>query len=97
MSVHVVGVAGLVVIFIVGTLRPVNLGALALVMTFLVGTAVAGESVRNMFAGFPVDLMVLLAGVTYRFGVATGNGTVGRIVDGAARLVRGRRTRLPPC
>lgn len=95
MPVHVLGVAGLVVIFIVGTVRPINLGALALVMTYLVGTVVAGESVTEMYRGFPVDLLVLLVGVTYLFGIATTNGTVERIVQGSARLVGGRRALIP--
>jgi di/tricarboxylate transporter len=94
-SVHLAGVAGLILIFIVGTLRPINLGALALVMTYLVGTVVAGESASEMYRGFPADLLVLLVGVTYLFGVAATNGTVERIVEGAARLVRGRRALIP--
>lgn len=95
MSVHVAGVIGLIVIFIIGTVRPVNLGALALGMTYLVGAAIARESVGSMFAGFPVDLLILLVGVTYLFGVASTNGTVEHIVNGAARLVQGRRALIP--
>ena len=92
---HLIGLIGLIIIFIVGTLRPVNLGALALVMTYLVGTLVIGESASEMYRGFPVDLLVLLVGVTYLFGVAASNGTVEHIVEGAARLVRGRRALIP--
>lgn len=95
MSIHVVGISGLVLIFLIGTLRPVNLGALALVMTFLVGTIFVGEGVKEMYSGFPVDLLVLLAGVTYLFAIAESNGTVGRVVAGAARLVKDRRALLP--
>lgn len=95
MSVHVVGVIGLILIFIIGTVRPINLGALGLVMTYVVGSAVVGEGVGEMFAGFPVDLLVLLVGVTYLFGVASTNGTVERIVNGAAHVVQGRRMLVP--
>ena len=95
MNTHLIGVIGLVVVFVIGTARPVNLGALALVMTYLVGTIVIGEGVREMFSAFPVDLLVLLVGVTYLFGVASSNGTVDRIVEGSARLVEGRRTVIP--
>ena len=95
MSIHVIGVIGLVLVFLVGTLRPVNLGVLALVMTFLVGSIVAGEDAREMYTGFPVDLFVLLAGVTYLFAIASSNGTVQRIVEGAARLVKDRRALVP--
>ncbi len=93
--VHTIGVAGLVVIFIIGTLRPINLGVLALVLTFLVGTFVVGETPREMYAGFPVDLFVLLTGVTYLFGIAVRNGTVDRIVEASVRAARGRRAIIP--
>lgn len=95
MSIHLAGILGLLFIFVVGTARPVSLGALALVMTYLVGTVVAGESAAEMYRGFPVDLLILLVGVTYLFGVAAANGTVDRIVEGAARLVGGRRALIP--
>lgn len=94
-SIHVVGVVGLVLVFLIGTLRPINLGALALVTTFLVGTIFAGESVKDMYSGFPVDLFVLLAGVTYLFGIAASNGTVERVVEEASRLVKDRRGWIP--
>jgi Na+/H+ antiporter NhaC len=92
---HALGISGLAVIFVIGTLRPINLGALALVMTFLVGTFVVGEGPREMYSGFPVDLLVLLAGVTYLFGVAVKNGTVDRIVDASVRAAQGRRALIP--
>ena len=65
-------------------------------MTFLVGTFVARRNgARRCTAAFPVDLLILLVGVTYLFGVAADNGTVDRIVEGAVRLVRGRRALIP--
>jgi len=84
-SPHLIGVLGLVLIFIIGTLRPINLGVLALVMTFVVGAVVVGESPGRMVSGFPIELFVLLVGVTYLFGVASENGTVEWIVDRAVR------------
>ena len=86
---------GLVVVFLIGTLRPVNLGALALVMTFLLGTIFVGEDVRLMYGGFPVDLLILLTGVTYLFAIAQNNGTVDQIVERATRLAGGRRALIP--
>ena len=44
MSIHVIGIIGLGVVFVVGTTRSVNLGAVALVMTFIVGSIFEGES-----------------------------------------------------
>ncbi|MEX2284203.1 MAG: SLC13 family permease [Gemmatimonadota bacterium] len=95
MSIHAVGVIGLVLVFVIGTLRPVNLGALALVMTFLVGTIFVGEDARSMLSGFPVDLLILLTGVTYLFAIAQSNGTVDQIVERATRLAGGRRALIP--
>ena len=95
MSPHALGLIGLLVIFVIGTLRPINLGTLGFLMTFLVGYFVVGEAPREMYSGFPVDLFVLLTGVTYLFAVATTNGTVAQVVAGSARLVGGRRAWLP--
>jgi len=95
MDTHVIGLIGLLLIFVIGTTRPVSLGALGIAMTFLVGTFVVGESVDDMYTGFPADLFVLLAGVTYLFALATTNGTVEWIIDWAARLVKGNRALVP--
>ena len=48
MSVHLIAIFTLLVIFGLGTLRPVNLGALALVATFAVGEIVAGEDAKKI-------------------------------------------------
>jgi di/tricarboxylate transporter len=85
----------LVLVFIVGTVRPVNIGALALIATFLVGTLVVGESPDEAIAGFPPDLFVLLVGVTYLFGLAAVNGTLEWLVDRAIGLVGDRPTLVP--
>lgn len=95
LSIHVVGVSGLVLVLLLGALRPVNLGTLSLAMTFLVGAIFVGENVKEMYSGFPVELLTLLAGVTYLFAIAENNGTVGRVVEGAARLVQSRRALIP--
>ncbi len=95
MSVHAIGIAGLVIIFIIGTLRPINLGVLAMVATFLIGTFVVREAPREMYSGFPVDLFVLLTGVTYLFGIAAKNGTVEWIVDESVGAARRSRALIP--
>jgi di/tricarboxylate transporter len=94
-SLHVVGIAGLVLAFAIGTLRPVNLGALALALTFIVGVAFGGESLAAVYGGFPVDLLVLLVAVTYLFAIAARNGTIDWIVIAGTRLLAGRRALVP--
>lgn len=95
MSIHVIGVVSLVLVFIIGTLRPVNIGALALIATFLVGTLVANETVDEVLSGFPPDLFVLLVGVTYLFGLASVNGTLEWLIDRAMGLLGDRRALVP--
>jgi di/tricarboxylate transporter len=95
MSIHFIGVLVLVVIFVVGTLRPINLGALALVAAVIVGVWVAGVPFAALWQGFPVDLLVLLVSVTYLFALAARNGTIDWLVGAAARMVAGRRALVP--
>jgi di/tricarboxylate transporter len=94
-SIHVIGVVGLVLVFVIGTLRPVNIGALALIATFFVGTLVADETVDELLAGFPPDLFVLLVGVTYLFGLAAVNGTLEWVIDRAVGLLGDRPALVP--
>lgn len=95
MSIHVIGVVSLVLVFIIGTLRPVNIGALSLIATFLVGTLVANETADELLSGFPPDLFVLLVGVTYLFGLASVNGTLEWLIDRAMGLLGDRRALVP--
>ena len=44
MSIHVVGVIGLVLVLLLGAWRPINLGSLSLAMTFLVGALVVANA-----------------------------------------------------
>jgi di/tricarboxylate transporter len=94
-SIHVIGVVALVLVFVIGTLRPVSIGVLALIATFLIGTLVAGESVKELLDGFPPDLFVLLVGVTYLFGLAAVNGTIEWLIDRAVGLLGDRRVLVP--
>jgi di/tricarboxylate transporter len=94
-SIHLIGILGLLLIFTIGTLRPINLGALALVATFVIGLGVAHTPVADLYRGFPVDLLVLLVAVTYLFAIAARNGTIEWLVSATARLVRGRRALVP--
>ena len=47
-----------------------------------VGVGLAGMPLRDVVSGFPISIMVLLAGVTYFFGIAQANGTIDRVIEG---------------
>jgi di/tricarboxylate transporter len=85
----------LVGVFLISTLLPVHMGALALVATYLVGTHLLGEDMDTILGGFPADLFMILVGVTYLFALATDNGTVDYIVARAVQSVRGRIALIP--
>lgn len=95
MSAEVVALIVLVLVFLIATVRSINMGALALVAAFVVGTAVFGVEVDDVLGGFPGNLFVILVGVTYLFALAKQNGTVDWIVHRAVVAVRGRVALMP--
>ena len=100
MPVELISILVLAVIFLIATVRSVNLGALAIVAAFVVGISVlkgadVGEKTDAIFAGFPGDMFVILVGVTYLFAIAKSNGTVDWVVQAAIRAVRGRIGLIP--
>ncbi|AXB41688.1 SLC13 family permease [Amycolatopsis albispora] len=95
MSLQLITVAALALVFLIATVLPVHMGALAFVAAFVVGTAFAGESTDDIVAGFPGDLFVILVGVTLLFAIAKGNGTVDWLVHRAVRAVGGRIMLIP--
>jgi di/tricarboxylate transporter len=95
MSIQLVTVVALVLVFLIATVLPVHMGALAFVAAFVVGTAFVGESTDDIVAGFPGDLFIILVGVTLLFAIAKGNGTVDRLVQLAVRAVGGRIALIP--
>ncbi len=95
MSPQIAAIAGLVVMFAVATALPINMGALAFAMAFLVGTVFVGTKAEQIIAGFPGDLFVTLVGITYLFAIAQKNGTIDFLVHYAVRAVRGRIAAIP--
>jgi len=95
MSMQIISIVGLVLIVLLATLRSVNMGAIAFLGAFLLGTLVFDVSEDDLFAGFPGDLFVVLVGVTLLFAIAKGNGTVDWLVHVGVRAVRGRIAFIP--
>lgn len=95
MSPELISVGALLIMFVVGTVLPINIGILAFVATFAVGTASLGLTEEEIFKGFPVDLFITIVGVTYLFSIARRNGTVDLLVTAGVRLVRGRVSLIP--
>ena len=95
MSSQIIAILVLGGMFVIATMLPINIGILALVASFVVGTFVFGLEDTEIFAGFPVSLFITVVGVTYLFSVAKLNGTIDLLVQGGIRLVRGRAILVP--
>ncbi|WP_423199898.1 MULTISPECIES: SLC13 family permease [unclassified Cupriavidus] len=95
MSQHVLSISVLALMFVVATVLPINMGVLAFVGAFLVGTFVVGMSAKTIFMGFPADLFLTLVGITYLFAVAQKNGTIDWLVRLSVRAVGGRIAAIP--
>jgi Na+/H+ antiporter NhaD/arsenite permease-like protein len=94
-SPEIVSIIALVVIFAIATFLPINMGALAFVAAFLVGTLSVGMSTDEILGGFPAELVLTLIGVTYLFAIAQNNGTVDLLVRGAVKMVGGHVAAIP--
>jgi di/tricarboxylate transporter len=95
MSAPVLSIIILAAMFLLATVLPLNMGALAFVGAFLLGTVVLGMSTNDILANFPGGLFLTIVGVTYLFAIAQNNGTVDLLVRGAVRLVGSRVALIP--
>jgi di/tricarboxylate transporter len=95
MTIEIISLLILLVMFIVASVLPINLGIMGFVAAFVVGTLLGGMTVDDLFAVFPGDLFILLAGVTFLFAIAQNNGTVDLLMNWGVRLVRGNVGLVP--
>ena len=90
-----VAIIALVALFVIGTVLPINMGALAYVAAWLVGMYALDLDEKEILAGVSGDLILTLIGVTYLFAIAKNNGTVDLIVRSAVKAVGGRVALIP--
>jgi Na+/H+ antiporter NhaD/arsenite permease-like protein len=94
-NVEVIALIVLVAVFAISAIRNIHMGALALVAALIVGVLVVGESFDDVLAGFPVDALLILLGITYLFGIARETGTIDWLVDRSVRLIGDRVALIP--
>lgn len=95
MSAPVLSIIILAAMFLLATVLPVNMGALAFVGAFLLGAVLLGMDTNDIIANFPGGLFLTLVGVTYLFAIAQNNGTIDLLVRGAIKMVGGRVALIP--
>jgi di/tricarboxylate transporter len=95
MSAPVLSIIILAVMFLLATVLPLNMGALAFVGAFLLGSVVLGMSTTDILANFPGGLFLTIVGVTYLFAIAQNNGTIDLLVRGAVKMVGSKVALIP--
>lgn len=95
MSAAVISLIVLAAMFIIATIFPINMGALAFVGAFALGAIFLGMDTDTILAAFPGGLFLTLVGVTYLFAIAQNNGTIDILVSKAVKLVDNRVSLIP--
>ena len=87
----------LVVMFVVATKWPLNIGVMGLVASFGVGYFMLGMSDKEILADFPASIVLTIIGVTYFFSMAQRNGSIDIIVQTCVRWSGARPCCSPGC
>ena len=73
----------------------INVGVVAMVFAWIIGTTMAAMKPDQVAGGFPSPLFLTLVGVTLLFALADTNGTLERLANRAVRLARGNARLVP--
>ncbi len=90
-----ISLAALAIAVVVAIVRNVNVGPLSLAIALVVGYYIGGVKITTIIAGYPVNVFIMLAGVTYLFAIANINGTLEKLTKFAVKGVRGNVALLP--
>ncbi|HHY27111.1 MAG TPA: C4-dicarboxylate ABC transporter [Desulfitobacterium dehalogenans] len=94
-NMDVLSLVALVLAIIVSIWRNTNLGTLALGLTLVIGHLIGGVPVKELIKAYPVSLFIMLAGVTFLFGIAQVNGTLDKITKYTVKSAKGNVAILP--
>ena len=95
MNIALLSLLGLCLVIIVSAVLRLNVGILAISLAWVIGYYLAGMKVSAIVAGFPIGLATMLFGVTFLFGQAQQNGTLGNLAGRAIGLAGGHRGLIP--
>jgi Na+/H+ antiporter NhaD/arsenite permease-like protein len=95
MSLGALTLGALALAIVLSCTSRLNVGLLAIALAWIIGVYFGHLPLREVTAGFPVDLFLTLAGVTLLFSQARVNGTLDIVAHNAMRLCRGRVGLVP--
>lgn len=94
-AVSMISVFVLLIIFIVGSVLPINIGVMGFIAAFLMGTLCGGMSLSDIYAVFPADLFVMLVGISFFFTIVQNSGAIHMLATWGLKLVRGNLGMIP--
>ena len=90
-----ISLIALAIAVVIGIVRNVNVGPLSMAIALVIGYYIGGVKIRDLIAGYPVNVFIMLAGITYLFAIANINGTLVKLTNYAVKGVRGNVAMLP--
>ncbi len=87
--------AALLIAIVLSCVTQLNVGVLGLAFAWVLGVYIAGMSLNDVLAGFPVQLFLMLVGVTLLFAQAQVNGTLDKLSTSAVKLCGGNVGLVP--
>lgn len=94
-NIDILSLVALIIAIIISIWKNVNLGMISLGLALIVGHLIGGIPIKDIVKGFPSDLLITMAGVTFLFGIAQVNGTLSNITTRTVRMVRGKIALIP--
>ena len=85
----------LVAIVLFSCFKDVNVGILGVAGGILVGMIFSGMKVGAVYKGWPINLFMILVGVTFMFSCAQVNGTMQKLSATCVRLAKGNVALIP--
>jgi Na+/H+ antiporter NhaD/arsenite permease-like protein len=95
MNLPVLSVLAFCIAILVSCISEINVGFLSIAFAFIIGVVFGGMKVPEVMAGFPVNLFLILTGVTLLFSQANVNGTLHKIARQSVKLARGNVGMIP--
>src|SRR5688572_3005246 len=95
MNIALISLCALGIAVLVSSTTRINVGILAIVLAWVVGSDFAGLQLSEILSGFPTQLFLMLTGVTLLFTQAHLNGTLDRVAHRAVRSCRGNVGLIP--
>ena len=90
-----VSMLALLAIVLFSCFRDVNVGIMGIAAGLIVGMAFAGMKISAVYKGWPLNLFMILVGVTFMFSAAQVNGTMEKFSAMCVRLAKGNVALIP--